>query len=232
MDIDTIVVFVKAYLHESFSYGFIRVELKLSDTSICDWACFCREVLIEWCLKRDDKIGGKGKIVEIDESKFRKRKHNVGKLVKEEWVFGGVCRQTRQCFMVPVEQKNSTTLLNIIKNHILPGTAIISDCWKTYSCLEDEGYKHLTVNHSINFVNPNNKDAYTSSIKRLWRETKREVPLFGTGKKHFAGYLARTMFLMAIDDSNKRLHVFLQEAAALYNPYNCLQETPASSTST
>ncbi len=33
-------------------------------------ASFCREVLVHWCLQREGKIGGEGKIVEIDESKI------------------------------------------------------------------------------------------------------------------------------------------------------------------
>jgi hypothetical protein len=36
------------------------------------------------------KIGGRGKIVEIDESKLRKRKYNVGRMVRTKWIIGGV----------------------------------------------------------------------------------------------------------------------------------------------
>ena len=48
------------------------------------------------------QIGGFGKIVEIDESKFVKRKYDRGKArVYEEslWVLGGICRETGECFM-------------------------------------------------------------------------------------------------------------------------------------
>ena len=37
----------------------------------------------------------------------------------------------------------------VIKEHILPGKRIISDMWKAYDCLQDEGYVHLKVNHSL-----------------------------------------------------------------------------------
>ena len=46
------------------------------------------------------KIGGYGFMVEIDESKFVKRKYNKGKARKcEDWVLGGICRETGQVFM-------------------------------------------------------------------------------------------------------------------------------------
>ena len=232
LDIETILVFVNAYVRECFSYVFVRSELKLSDKAICDWASFSREVLIEWSVKREGQLGGEGKIVEIDESKFGKRKYNVGRLVEGQWVFGAVCRETRECFMVPVAKRDSATLLYVIKERILPGTTIISDCWKAYNCLEEEGYRHLTVNHSLNFVDPNNKATHTNNIERLWREAKKKVPLYGRRRKHFAGYLARSMFMMAIPDPNKRLHAFLQEVAALYNPYNPTHPDESSAPST
>ena len=132
--------------------------------------------------------------------------------------------------MVPVEQQDSSTLLTIIKDRILPGTTVISDCWKAYDCLQHEGYHHLTVNHSVNFVDPSNKDIHTNTIERLWRDTKRRVPLYGRRKKHFVGYLARSMFILAIPDPNKRFHTFLEEAAALYNPYSPLNLSRESNT--
>ncbi|KAK3876134.1 hypothetical protein Pcinc_019043 [Petrolisthes cinctipes] len=76
----------------------VRNELGLSNKTICDWASFCREVLIEWSVKRQGKIGGKDMIVEIDESKFGKLKYNVGRIVEGQWVFGGIFRETKSTF--------------------------------------------------------------------------------------------------------------------------------------
>ena len=36
--------------------------------------------------------------MEIDESKFGRRKYNVGRLVEGQWVFGGICRETKEFF--------------------------------------------------------------------------------------------------------------------------------------
>lgn len=56
-----------------------------------------------------------------------KRKYNRGHLVGQ-WVFGGIERGTNRCFLIPVERRD--TLLKIIEEWILPGTTVISDCWK------------------------------------------------------------------------------------------------------
>ena len=92
--------------------------------------------------------------MEIDESKFGKRKYNVGRVIEGQWVFGAICRGTRDFFMVPVGNRSAGTLLKIIKDRVKPGSTIISDCWRAYDCLESEGYQHLKVNHSLNFVDP------------------------------------------------------------------------------
>jgi len=85
-------------------------------------------------LKNTLYVGGPGLIVEIDESKFGRRKYHRGHRVEGQWVFGGVERGTGRCFLVPVEKRDKDTLLTIIKEWILPGTLIISDCWKVNSC--------------------------------------------------------------------------------------------------
>ncbi|KZR95704.1 Uncharacterized protein APZ42_010388, partial [Daphnia magna] len=51
-----------------------------------DWYNFCREVSEDIVINNSEKIGGVGITVEIDESKFGKRKYNRGKRV--EGVYG------------------------------------------------------------------------------------------------------------------------------------------------
>ena len=107
----------------------------------------CSAVLI----KEAAKIGGPGKTVKIDESKFGKQKYHKGRRKDGVRVFGGIERDRKYCFLASVEDRSADTLIPIIKKHVLPGTTIISDCWKTYSHLEEEGYQHQTVNHSKEF---------------------------------------------------------------------------------
>ena len=90
-------------------------------------------------MRHTKKRGGPGLTVEIDESKFGKRKYNVGRLIEGQWVFRVICRETRDFFLVPVEDESAETLLGVIQQYIEEGTTIISDCWKAYDCLEKEG---------------------------------------------------------------------------------------------
>ncbi|KFM76320.1 hypothetical protein X975_13764, partial [Stegodyphus mimosarum] len=49
-----------------------------SNKTVVDWRNFCREVCMDVCVKKSEMIGGPGMVVEVDESKFGKRKYNRG----------------------------------------------------------------------------------------------------------------------------------------------------------
>ena len=84
---------------------------------------------------------------------------------------------------MPVEDRSEATLLPIIREWIEPGTLIVSDCWKSYSKLSENGYLHETVNHSKEFVNSNGFN--TNKQEGHWRHMKTSLPIFGTRKQHF-----------------------------------------------
>ena len=64
----------------------------------------------------------------------------------------------------------------------------MSDVWKDYDCLKDEGYTHLTVNHSQNFVDLDT-GAHTQRIENTWWGDKRSMPRTGTSKDPFESYI-------------------------------------------
>ena len=71
----------------------------------------------------------------------------------------------QSAFFFKVESRDANTLLNIIYNHVLPGTTIFSDCWAAYNRIIDldRDYNHRTVNHSLTFVAPDG--THTNSIE-------------------------------------------------------------------
>ena len=176
--------------------------------------------LLQLLPERDSKpIGGPGKVVEIDESKFGKRKYNRGKRVDGCWVFRGIERDSNppKCFFSTVTDRSAQTLIPIIKRWILPGTTIVSDCWKSYSSLSAEGYIHETVNHSIQFRS--DTGAHTNHIESRWNTLKRFLPRFGTNKQlyqsYFAEYCIRRKYL---DTAQDKFLESLRLIGSVYRP--------------
>ena len=64
---------------------------------------------------------------------------------------------------------------------------MLSDMWKAYDCLKDEGCSHLTVNHSLNFVDPDT-GAHTQCIDNIQWGVEQSMPRTATSKveKHAA----------------------------------------------
>ena len=103
----------------------------LTSETVSDCYNYCREVCSRIVENESSKpIGGEGCMVEVDEAKFGKRKYQRGRLVEGQWVLGGICLETRQVFLVPVDSRDGATLLGIIEEYVVPKTHIISDCWK------------------------------------------------------------------------------------------------------
>ncbi|CAB9531487.1 Inherit from opiNOG: protein Hydra magnipapillata [Seminavis robusta] len=125
------------------------------------------------------QIGGPGIEVEIDESKFGKRKYHRGHRVDGVWVFGGVERTPeRKCFLVAVPDRKKPTLETHVMEFILPGSIIVSDKFPSYEDLEgkeDFWYQHEVVNHSENYVDPLT-GACTNTIEGTWNGVKKRVP--------------------------------------------------------
>ncbi|KCZ81970.1 hypothetical protein H312_00613, partial [Anncaliia algerae PRA339] len=119
------------------------------------------------------KIGGIGHVVEIDESKFSKRKYNIGRNIRSPWVVGGIDILTGDVFFTEVFFRNKETLSRVLLENVEYGTTIITDCWAGYVNLEELGFLHLTVNHSENFVDPFT-GANTQAIENRWSIYKRK----------------------------------------------------------
>ena len=100
-----------------------------------DWASLFRQV----CLYIQDSLGplgGDGRVIEIDESLFGKRKYGKGERDHEGvWVLGGVERATGRIFLNVVEQRDTETMAPLLSKNIKPGSIVFSDMWKAYDRL-------------------------------------------------------------------------------------------------
>ena len=93
----------------------IKKQLGIGSHAAVDWDMFCREVCEVILFEKREKIGGPGKLVQIDESKTGKRKYHRGHVVEGQWGFGGIEEDSRKSFIETVENRTEETLLNLIK---------------------------------------------------------------------------------------------------------------------
>ncbi|XP_039281132.1 uncharacterized protein LOC120350666 [Nilaparvata lugens] len=200
----------------------LMIEVEIYNNTAVDWGSFCREVAFHAISEQKEKIGGEGHVVQIDESKFGKRKYNRGKRVEGQWVFGGIDVGTGHCFMEAVENRSSRTLIPILEKYVLPGTTVVSDLWKACDCLEERGFHHHTVNHSLSFKDPVT-GAHTNNIEASWNAVKTALPRYHRKKAFFPGYLAKYLFLKRCKSQGKDPFIeFFKAAGSLYKPENTI----------
>jgi hypothetical protein len=103
---------------------------------VVDCKAILREVCAKHYLSSPLIISGTGHTVEIDEAMFVRRKANVGQVVRQQWVFGRIDVQTKQCFLVAVNQRDAQTLITVLQQYVAPNTAVVSDLWCAYNIID------------------------------------------------------------------------------------------------
>ena len=130
------------------------------------------------------RIGGPGHTVEIDESAFVRRKHNVG----------------REGFLVAVDQRDAGTLLPVLQDYVSPG---YNSCVRFVGSLPDNqqfGLPALDVNHSIHFVDPV-MHVTTNHVESIWCKAKQcNKRKCGTHRTLLTSYLIEFMWRQKFGD--------------------------------
>jgi len=152
---------------------------EFSSTTVTNYLLHVKQLVIDDIDTHQEVIGGPDVIVEVDESKFAKRKYHRGhRVASKAWIFGGIERTPeRKFFAVQVNDRSAETLSTVMKCFIHSESIVYSDCWKGYTNLVAKGIckEHKTVNHSVNYVDPES-GAHTNSIEGHWGVLKGKIP--------------------------------------------------------
>ena len=101
---------------------------------------------------------------------------------------------TLRLWIVP--QRNASTLLPIIQQHVAPGTIIHSDEWRAYTQVQSlpNVAAHHTVNHSVEFVNPVT-GVHTENVESYWNRAKIKLKrMRGCHELELSSYLDEFMW--------------------------------------
>jgi len=148
-------------------------KLFISKVSVGKWYKIFRSCITNYLNHNFVQLGGPNKIIEIDESVIGRRKYNAGRMLSQQWLFGCIERYTSKIFIKCVDSRTKRELGELIKEVIAEDTTVMSDEWPAYMSFfaESEQYKHLSVNHSRNFIDPVS-GAHTQNIERVWGKLK------------------------------------------------------------
>ena len=125
-----------------------------SQTTIIEYYNFLRDLCQGWAtrVQANTRLGGLGRIIEVDESKLFHAKYNRGDMLgrQYDWVFGMIECGTNKVRFFHVADRTAATLLPIIAANVEPGSTIVSDGWATYGGINNLQlqYNHQWVNHS------------------------------------------------------------------------------------
>ncbi|XP_023215208.1 uncharacterized protein LOC111618018 [Centruroides sculpturatus] len=218
----------------SFIWHLICIECTLSTTCLAvgvscrtavDWANFVRHVMmISFYNLSQTKIGGPGKIVEIDETTLSKRKNEKGRISKAtRWVVGGICRDDNSCFVCKVNDRSEVSLNWVISKFVNSGSIVYTDEWKGYNHINDlEGVdiKHETVKCAENFVDPVT-GVHTQKIKRLWRclKNRKNLPTHYTedlSDSYLYAFMYKKILRWEKLKPGERFELFLRHLGKIY----------------
>ena len=95
-----------------------------------------------------------------------------------------------------VPDRTAATLVPIIRSHVDQGTTVHSDQWRAYNQVQQlpNVLTHQTVNHSVNFVDPQTGvhtqaiESYRARVKYKFKRMK------GLDGNHLASYLDEFMW--------------------------------------
>lgn len=206
------ILLITAMWNSGVPFKLIARQTEVDLGTLTVWGSFCKEVVFDILMKDNCKIGGKGKVVEINVSKFEKYNCSKTKL-QGTWVFSGIEKETDKCFFKLVDKRSKEVLLKILEEHVLPGTRVFSDCWEGYGGVQDRCFQHFMSKHKVIFKDLNSESHAPKDTrrKRSKQDTHEET-------SHFDFHLTEYIWRRLHKNDELRMKNLLEGIQNLYPP--------------
>ncbi len=131
------------------------------------------------------KLGGVGKEVEVDETFIggagynmhakRKARMKAGRRGGSKYgktVVQGLLERNGKVHARVLGRMDAEKLRDTVRNHVEPGTALMTDAIPVYRHIGKEGYDHKFVDHAVEYVDGR---VHTNGIENFWSLLKRGI---------------------------------------------------------
>ena len=89
------------------------------------------------------------------------------------WIVDGWCKEQNRGFMMRVQRRNWTEIMEVLMMRCPPGTIFHTDSWTAYpiSIQNLDDSQHFTLNHSVEFVAEDG--THTQGVENIWGSLKK-----------------------------------------------------------
>jgi transposase-like protein len=123
----------------------------------------------------DEKLGGEGKIVEVDETYFGKNTGKRGRNLDGKVAVVGMVERGGDATVKVVTRVSREVLYDVIGENVEKGTELHTDQFNLYNGIDREGYDHKRINKKKTgkYVGPNGESV--NSVENFWRHLKQSI---------------------------------------------------------
>lgn len=152
-------------------------------------------------MKQFEKIVMRG-VVETDEAYY-------GKGVNAQMVHGFIQRG-KHAIVLPIVDRTEPTLKENIKKHVMKESYVMTDTASAYGSLSCSGYRHFTLNHSIEEFSKGN-GIHSNSMEGLWGNQKKILYGIhhGVSKNHLFNYVGEFLLKFNLRQAKSPFSAFL-----------------------
>ena len=152
--------------------------------------------------------------IEVDESYFggeRKGKRGRGAAGKVP-VFG-LLKRGGKVYACMIPDASGDTLMPIIRRKVLPDSVVYTDGWTAYNALDVSEFKHHRINHSVEYVDGENRRNHINGIENFWNQAKRVLRKYnGIPKNNFNLFLKECEFRFNFGSPKQQMSTLLKWA--------------------
>ena len=84
--------------------------------------------------------------------------------ITTQWFIKRFKRGIENCFIIPLQNRCTETIVNTIQTFIRPETVVVTDKWRAYAAAfrrTKTDIDHLSVKYSLNFVDSEYRNIHT-----------------------------------------------------------------------